>query len=262
MCAISLLVLGVYMSDTTIADWFPTERGDQIHLAMVVLHGAGALGTMVMVWWCDVAEANQVAMLPAAIPIPGNASGNISEVRAYRAAFPWSEDAVFETHRWNPYLLIMAFEWLTAGFALCNLWRWLKNVKDWAVGWLSLGLVPIFMWFVLNPRRDTEFCAAMGIILALSYIAAASICSAYTSEKNRTKWAESEGNDEKGADEKGESEWKDGYDAKEEGKLPPSIPGHERPLTVGKRVVVDGRTWYAKTDTHTHREREREREEG
>lgn len=235
------------MSDASKRGWFPTERSDQIHMAMTALHGAGAIGTMVMVWWCDIAEANQVAMIPSAIPIPANASGNISEVKAYRAAFPWSEDAVFETHRWNPYILIMAFEWLTAGFALCNLWNWHKDVKDWAIGWISLGITPLFLWFVLNPRRDSEFCTAMAIILVLSYIAAASVCSTYVTEKIKWKWMENESNnhnreaEERGNDGGGgESEW-----GGEDEKSPslPTMPGQEKPLTVGKRVIVDGRTW-------------------
>jgi hypothetical protein len=159
---------------------FPTDPMDRFHLAIFVLHSLGAMAAMIMSFSCDVAQANQQAMVPASIPL--NPLGNISAVRAHRAAFPWSEDALFSTHSWNPYLLVMGFEWLTAGFALCNLSHFVSHTRGISAAWISVGGVLAMVWFGSNSKRS-ELCVAMFIILPLSYAAAALQCEMFYKDR-------------------------------------------------------------------------------
>jgi hypothetical protein len=156
--------------------WFPAEPEDQFHLVLVILHGIGAFGAFLMSMICNgVAHGTQRGMLTVATSA---ALGNFTRVRAYRAAYPWSEDGEFETHLWNPYFLIVAFEWITAGFALCNLWHWLSHPLEFTQGWMAFGALALGAW-VLRHNGATPFCFAMIVILLISFIAAAAACVRY-----------------------------------------------------------------------------------
>jgi hypothetical protein len=155
--------------------FFPTEPQGRFYVALVALHASGAFAAFLMSLICDGAyHATQRAMLPVAIPTSG--LQNVSAIQAYRAAFPWSEDRVFTTHLWNPYLLIVVFEWLTAAFALCNLWDWLSKPLEYIMGWIALGLGATTVWFVVGQyaeAKKTDFCFAMFLLVYLSFAVAA-----------------------------------------------------------------------------------------
>lgn len=160
--------------------YLPTDPVDQFHLAVYILHTLAAITAASLALRCDTALANQQAMIPMAIPLPPHS--NISAVAAYRAAFPWSEDAEFDSQSWNPYALIMAFEWLTAGFALCNLSHFVPLARPISAAWMSLGLVLVAAWFGSNSRNN-EVCVAMLITLLLSFAAAGAQCELFYQNK-------------------------------------------------------------------------------
>jgi hypothetical protein len=156
--------------------WFPAEPEDQFHFALVILHTLGAFGAFLMSMICEgVAHGTQRGMLTVAT---GAALGNFTRLRAYQAAYPWSEDGVFETHLWNPYFLIVAFEWITAGFALCNLWHWLQHPLEFTQGWMAFGALALGAW-ALRHNGHTPFCFAMFVILVISFTIAAAACVRY-----------------------------------------------------------------------------------
>ena len=159
------------------------SRTDKMHIAMCIAHGLGGLVTLIMTLPCDVAQANQRAMIPRAIPVPLSMF-NISATRAYLAAFPWSEDTVFTTHVWNPYVLVASFEWLTAGFALCNLWHLTTHIQMITLAWMITGAAGTVIWFCVNSRRWSDMCTAMGLTLALSYTVTTWLCLSFITEKN------------------------------------------------------------------------------
>lgn len=155
---------------------------------MISLHAAGAIGAYVMSMYCSVLPANQQAMIPRSVaPSGGNLTisvpANISEALMFRAGFPWSQDAKFETHVWNPYLLVVVFEWLTAGFALCTPLCWREKAKDFVDIWLGAGATAVAMWFmrhyVFSKTPLAVFPWAMVFIVALSFVAAVLICYNY-----------------------------------------------------------------------------------
>jgi hypothetical protein len=155
--------------------FFPTDPKGRFYVALVALHASGAIAAFLMSMICDGAyHATQRAMRPVQIPSTG--LQNVSAIQAYRAAFPWSEDRVYATHLWNPYLLIVVFEWLTAGFALCNLWEWLSKPLEYIMGWIALGLGATSIWFIVGQyaeAKKTDFCLAMFFLVYLSFAAAA-----------------------------------------------------------------------------------------
>ena len=168
--------------------WFPSDPNDRLHILMISLHAAGAIGAFIMSMYCDVLPANQQAMIPRSITTNnGNHSislpPNISEALLFRAGFPWSQDEKFTTHVWNPYLLVVVFEWLTAAFALCTPLCWREKAKTWVEVWLGLGAVAVVMWFmrhyILYKTPQAVFPWAMAIILTLSFSATGNICYDY-----------------------------------------------------------------------------------
>lgn len=159
----------------------PTDPSDQFYLGLFVVHGLAAVASGIMSMYCEVSFASQQAMRVA--PIHGNASHlmRTSEIQLFMGATPWSEDDKFESHRWNPYILVLAFQWLTAWFAFCNIRHWHdpKDIKGWAIAGVFLGIVVIAVWAVLPNPRSQEPCLAMYILLLLSFIAAPLIFSRY-----------------------------------------------------------------------------------
>ena len=222
---------------------------DNFHIAVCLLHGLGAIGATIMSLVCDTAKANQRAMTPTSIPwVIHNASTALwDEAGAFRAAFPWSEDAVFTTHVWNPYMLIMAFEWITTAFALCML----SNLKvhrlmEWILGWLALGTIFSAIWFGTNSRRGTEFCTAMFVTLILSYIATAALCVIHFQWKSgKHKPQKSEG----GAPEKPQSEdpvtdHNDDHEEDQAQGTDTDKATQEQPLMpTSNKLVISGRVW-------------------
>jgi len=133
------------------------------------LHAFGALLAAGLSLACDTGKAQQTARVPRLIP---------GQVQHFPQAFPWDEGAEFATHTWNPFALIVLFEWLTAGFALrplayyhsprAILWVWLA--------WLALGLVLFLVWTATNSGGP---CVAMLCLGALSFLASAGLALAY-----------------------------------------------------------------------------------
>lgn len=165
--------------------WLPSDSNDRLHLAIVLLHTAGAIGAYLMSTICDVVQATQIGSMPVMIDSPQHdeaflKAAGISEVEAFKAGFPMAQDATFPGQAWNPYLLVAAFEWLTAGFAMCNLRHWLHHVKGLIMLWLGIGAALAGFWFVrhyLIKRFDgVPFSWYMLAILSVSYAAAILAC--------------------------------------------------------------------------------------
>jgi hypothetical protein len=159
--------------------YVPENRHDQFHLALAVLHASGAIGASLMCLICDgIPHATHRAMVPTTIPVAGS---NFSEVLAFRAAFPWSEDRVLGTHLWNPFILVAAFEWLTAAFALCNTRQWLPpdQVRTVAEIWLAVGAGLVAVWYIFPWTREDGFCLAMLVTLGVSFGAAVMVIGRY-----------------------------------------------------------------------------------
>lgn len=173
--------------------WFPSDPSDRLHLLMFTLHALGAIGAFIMSMYCDVLHANQRAMIPHSIA-PNDRSttlmvtSNVSEALLFRAGFPWSQDAEFKSHVWNPYLLVVVFEWLTAGFALCTPRIWRSKAKEWVNIWLALGVTAVLVWFlrhyVLRKTPNSSFPTAMLILLVPSFAGAALVCLMYLTRIN------------------------------------------------------------------------------
>jgi hypothetical protein len=252
----------------TVSAWLPTEPSDQFHLAITVAHTLGAIGAFIMAMRCDVLPANQKAMVPHAIQVsswrmhanttPGGGGANFSEVKAYLSAFPWSEDAVFSTHVWNPYLLVVAFEWLTAAFAMCNLWRWWRDVKTWTMAWITVGAGLVFLWIIRHydwyKTPGAEFCTSMIIILVFSYALTAALCHMHLSRVESFP----ETNDNAGQTNFPSPTAPD-YPGDDNTKQTPTVPyapeqaggdngggpgrNPEQESLVNRKVVVQGRIW-------------------
>lgn len=139
------------------------------HVAIVILHFISSVLATVLVFKCDVSRATQHATIPYALPPPPD----IPEYMAYRGGYPRAEDGDYTGNTWNPYTLIMGFEWITAGFAFCNLksiWNGAQNLS-WV--WLGIGSVILVAWNFLNIHSLSP---AMSLVLFGSFLAAGLIC--------------------------------------------------------------------------------------
>lgn len=143
---------------------------DVLHLSLPVLHGLGALTAAGLSFGCDTGKAHQTARVPALI---GNASSTHPQ---FLAAFPWDEGAEFVTHTWNPFALIIVFEWLTAAFAL----RPLRNVvkvpallTQLCLAWLFAGVAVFLGWTFSNSGG---ICVAQLCTVLVSFLATAAVC--------------------------------------------------------------------------------------
>lgn len=142
---------------------------DGFHVAIVLLHTISSILATVLVFKCDAARGNQQATIPYALPLPPT----IPEYAAHRGAYPYAEDGEYSGNTWNPYALILGFEWITVAFAICNLKPMLANAQNYSWIWLAIGALLLVVWNFANMRH---MCFAMNIILFGSYLMAASVC--------------------------------------------------------------------------------------
>jgi hypothetical protein len=226
------------------SSWVPSERHDRIHLVMVGLHAAGAIGAYAMSMYCDVLSANQRAMLPKSIH-PMRKITNfshhhaVSPVTAFRAGYPWSQDHEFPTHVWNPYLLVVAFEWITAAFALCTLRHFIHDTHKWVMIWVNAGLVACIFWFVrfyiFTKTQSAQFPAAMAIMLCISF-AATTLATAMYMVKADALDPVTEASTP--AHDKQEPGGNGTYQIQ---------PSQEKRVSTTRRVQIQGRNWYVHT---------------
>ena len=153
---------------------------DAFRIAVCVLHVVGAIVATVFCFTCDASKSRQLATVPFALPLSVSPLRNMSQGRQARTAFPWGEDEEETHHVWNPFLLVLAFEWLTAGFAMSNL-ALLAPVIFWpTIAWLGVGLAVVIAWLALNAGAIG---LAMPIIVVGSFVMTGILC--YRFEMNR-----------------------------------------------------------------------------
>lgn len=170
------------------------------HVAVVALHGSGALAAFVLSLACHLGRYRQIPIVPYALsfPQPGlnaslgpppwlNASLGPppglesrlgpSAVQQFRAATPWAQDGALPLLAVNPYMLVMAFEWLTAGFAMLYLDprllpHWL-TVPGLILSWLAAGVVLAAVW--VGVTHDDP-CPLQGAVVLLAFVRTAMLC--------------------------------------------------------------------------------------
>jgi len=114
------------------------------HLAVVAVHACGALVTLVAGLVCRVGPAMQVPIVPYEPLGPDSLAD-------FRDGAGWAADLGAPLLALNPYLLIMAFEWITAAFAMLYLREASYGLAPLvAAAWLGLGLVMQVLWIVLT----------------------------------------------------------------------------------------------------------------
>jgi hypothetical protein len=144
------------------------------YISLPVLHGVAAIASLVICFYCDVHDISHQARVPVALPIPKPLENETE--RLYLAGFPWAEDAEFVTHTWNPFPLIMTFQWLTAGFALRNVatLAWDGVISSiWCV-WLAVGYALYATWTFTS--FGGPFCVAMFSTITLCYLVSGMLC--------------------------------------------------------------------------------------
>jgi len=135
------------------------------HIAVVLLHTCGGIVALVTGLACRVGPARQIPIVPRAVPaLPGDPL-NISM---------WAHDVPVPLLALNPYLFIMAFEWITAAFAWAYLRRtWPVAVPVAQLVWLATGTVLTVVWICLTLDYP---CPLQGAVLLLLYAYSMWLC--------------------------------------------------------------------------------------
>lgn len=142
---------------------------DILHIIIVLLHMISSIIATVLAFKCDVQSANQQATIPFALELPTG----MDELVVYRGGYPWGQDGNYAGITWNPYVLIVTFEWITATFAICNLKHLLNDAANWSCVWMSIGCFLLITWSCLHYD---SLCLFMSGVLFLSYLATFMIC--------------------------------------------------------------------------------------
>jgi hypothetical protein len=149
------------------------SKRDAFRILVCGLHVLGAIVAAVFCFLCDAQKSRQIATVPFALPLSVSPLRNTSHARASRTAFPWGEDDGEPGHSWNPFLLVLAFEWLTACYAMCNLTSLFKHILWPAMGWLAAGLAMVITWFAQNSGVLDR---SLPIVLAWAFVTTAVLC--------------------------------------------------------------------------------------
>ena len=144
------------------------------YIALPAIHGTAAIASLVICFYCNVRDISHQARVPVALPTPPDFP--VSKEILFLAGYPWAEDAEFVTHTWNPFALIMTFQWLTAGFALRNVatiaWDGVISIV-WCV-WLTIGYTLYLTWSFAG--FGGAFCVAMFATVTVCYLASLLLC--------------------------------------------------------------------------------------
>jgi hypothetical protein len=149
------------------------SKRDAFRILVCGLHVLGSIVAAVFCFLCDAQKSRQIATVPFALPLSVSPLRNMSHARASRTAFPWGEDDGEPGHLWNPFLLVLAFEWLTACYAMCNLTSLFKHILWPAMGWLATGLAIVITWFALNSGA---LGVSLPIVLVWAFVTTAVLC--------------------------------------------------------------------------------------
>lgn len=137
------------------------------HAAVVALHASGAISALAAGLICHFGRAQQVPIAPYAL----NLSVAASPAQQFRAAAPWAQDGQLPLLALNPYMLIMVFEWLTAGFAMLYIEG--RLVRILCPAWLGLGVAMTALWIGLT--RD-NLCPLQDALVFALFARAISLC--------------------------------------------------------------------------------------
>jgi len=149
-----------------------------------VFHGIvvflNAVATGLSTWFafsCKTKMAVYKATIPERLPL----LPNMTEVQQYLDASPWADDAEFSTHKWNPFGLILVFEWITLAFAVCYMVDWWDTWKIVAQLVNFIGLIIFSTWIGLAITDQDEYaCPALIATCLVSFLATGAVMAAYS----------------------------------------------------------------------------------
>lgn len=149
---------------------------NSVKLTAFSLHAGAAIAIAIVLFVCDTKRFGQKTTKMQVFDWANwKKSGAIngtcnSREQCYRDAVPWADDDYLHRYKFNPYVLVFVFEWISASFALFYLrdmtdWIKIKNLNllvTWlCVAWNALGLGVYFTWLV---QRDSEGTAEMIVV--------------------------------------------------------------------------------------------------
>ena len=144
----------------------PAEFARYVRLTAFLLHLAFALGVLGVAFGCRVERFANWGYRSA--PMEG-ACANASAAECWRGGAGWADDEPVPHHGWNPYGLVLAFEWVSAAFALFYLRdrAWLAGRGAYlAMAWLLAGAA-VYMGFYFF-RGAGNWCEPVAVGLSLS----------------------------------------------------------------------------------------------
>jgi hypothetical protein len=149
--------------------------GESVFHGIVVFLDAVAAG--LSTWFafrCNTKMAVYRATIPERLPLPPN----MTEVQQYLDASPWADDAEFSTHKWNPFALILVFEWITLAFAVCYMvdWWWIWKIVAQFLNFT--GLILFSTWSGLAGKDYN--CPALIATCLASFFATCAVMAVYS----------------------------------------------------------------------------------
>lgn len=168
-----------------------------VKIAAFALHACASLAILGVLFGCDTVRFGQrtTKMRPFDWQPwkagPGRNATCNSREQCYRDAVPWADDEQMPGYKWNPYVLVFVFEWISASFALyylrdLDLWRkCMANARS------VFTLLPI-VWNVIGASvyvgwiaaRDAEGKAEIVVVFA-SFTVACVVLGFYERVKQR-----------------------------------------------------------------------------
>ncbi len=118
-----------------------------VRFAALALHGAGAVAVLVLSFACRVTDFNQHGQITVMLPV-GNLTDGVcrGQAECFRASVPWMVEEPSPTFVLNAFPLIVAFEWISAAFALFYLRELFRPAHDAALIWLAVGFCLFTAW--------------------------------------------------------------------------------------------------------------------
>ena len=127
-----------YISDSILNIFNMTYIGmksiDIFRCVVALLHAMAAIASLVICFACTGAKNSQNWMVPF-IPPPPPSNSTQTKVDLFRSDKKWNDSVILGNYFFNPYLLIMVFQWITASFSLFHSRHLWIGIRYMCISW-------------------------------------------------------------------------------------------------------------------------------
>lgn len=109
--------------------------------------------------------------------LPMQCPSNQTQSYCFREALPWADDEPLKNHAWNPFMMVVVFEFISAGFALF----YLREQRQWPMpfqlfcryfplAWIGIGYILYLAWYFQRAQSNWNEVLVVSVSILASMV--------------------------------------------------------------------------------------------